>query len=203
MINPIKLYLVIQLSIVFQNIAAQNNDRTDYQKQLFELAVSTGESGDYSEAIRTFAISHAINPKAKIAEIAIKKADSLKSILRQNKINKLIGNWKWIPKDGNWALREDNLVGKMIKISTDEIQFFELYQNSKEWKLVQIEKKKFSENPESYSFTEILYTNNEIWDYNIDANTGELIAYYVGEKIEDNYTELVCGNQKLFYFKLQ
>lgn len=167
------------------------------------MAVSTGESGDYSEAIRTFAISHAINPKSEIAKIAIKKADSLKSILRQNKINKLIGNWKWIPKDGNWALRGDNLVGKMIKISTDEIQFFELYQNSKEWKLVQIEKNKFSENPESYSFTEILYTNNEIWDYNIYANTGELIAYYVGEKIEDNYTQLVCGNQKLFYFKLQ
>lgn len=35
MINPIKLYLVILLSIVFQNIAAQNNDRADYQKQLF------------------------------------------------------------------------------------------------------------------------------------------------------------------------
>jgi hypothetical protein len=42
-----------------------------------------------------------------------------------------------------------------------------------------------------------------VWDYNIDSNTGELIATYIGEKIENNYTELVCGNQKLNYFKLQ
>ena len=91
----------------------------------------------------------------------------------------------------------------MIHISTEEIQFFELFKKSKEWKLVQTEKIKFSENPESYSFTELLYSTNEVWDYNIDSNTGQLIAFYIGEKIEDNYTELVCGNQKLKYFKLQ
>ncbi|MGZ9734452.1 hypothetical protein [Flavobacterium sp. GNP002] len=91
----------------------------------------------------------------------------------------------------------------MIQITVEEIQFFELYKNAKEWKLVQTDKNRFSENPESYSFTEFLSSNNEVWDYNIDSNTGELIATYIGEKIENNYTELVCGNQKLNYFKLQ
>lgn len=91
----------------------------------------------------------------------------------------------------------------MIHITTEEILFFELYKNAKEWKLVQTDKIKFSENPESYSFTEFLNSNNEIWDYKIDSTTGELKAYYVGEKIDNNYTELVCGNTELFYFKLQ
>ena len=199
----IKPYLLILLSIVYQNIAAQENDRSAYQTQLFLLAIKTSESGDYLEAIRTLAISNNINPKAEIAAFAVKKGDSLKGILRQNKINELIGKWKWIPQDSNWAIREDDLVGKMIHISTEEIQFFELFKKSKEWKLVQTEKIKFSENPESYSFTELLYSTNEVWDYNIDSNTGQLIAFYIGEKIEDNYTELVCGNQKLKYFKLQ
>ena len=199
----IKPYLVILLSIVFQNIVAQDNDRSAYQTQLFTLAIKTSESGDYLEAIRTLAISNNINPKAEIATLAVKKGNSLKIILRQNKINELIGKWKWIPQDSNWAIREDDLVGKMIHISTEEIHFFELFKKSKEWKLVQSEKIKFSENPESYSFTELLYSTNEVWDYNIDSNTGQLIAFYIGEKIEDNYTELVCGNQKLKYFKLQ
>ena len=199
----IKPYLVILLSIVFQNIVAQDNDRSAYQTQLFTLAIKTSESGDYLEAIRTLAISNNINPKAEIATLAVKKGNSLKIILRQNKINELIGKWKWIPQDSNWALRDDDLVGKMIHISTEEIHFFELFKKSKEWKLVQSEKIKFSENPESYSFTELLYSTNEVWDYNIDSNTGQLIAFYIGEKIEDNYTELVCGNQKLKYFKLQ
>lgn len=198
-----KSFVILLIIFLTHDILAQDVNRSDYQKQLFALAISTYENGDNLEAIRTFAISHNINPKAEIAAIAIQKADSLKSILRKNKINKLIGNWKWIPKDGNWALRDDGLVGKMITINEDEILFFELYRTSKKWKLVKNEKVKFSENPDSYSFTEILHSNNEVWDYNIDANTEELTAYYIGEKIEDNYTELVCGNQKLFYFKLQ
>lgn len=199
----IKPYLVILLITVFQNLLAQDNDRSEYQKQLYKLAIQTSESGDYLEAIRTFNTSTNINPKAEIAMLALKKADSLKLILRENKINKVIGKWKWIPKEGNWAIREDNLVGKMIHITAEEIHFFELYKNSREWKLVQTEKNRFSENPESYSFTEFLNSNNEVWDYNIDPKSGQLITYYIGEKIEDNYTELVCGNQKLIYFKLQ
>ena len=201
--TPIKPYLVLLLIIVFQNLAAQDNDRSAYQEQLFKLAIKTSESGDYLEAIRTFAISNNINPKAEVAVFAIKKGDSLKGILRQNKITELIGKWKWIPKEGNWAMREDNLVGKMIHITVEEIQFFELYKNAKEWKLVQIDKNRFSENPESYSFTEFLNPNNEVWDYKINSTNGELIAHYVGEKIDNNYTELVCGNTELFYFKLQ
>ena len=51
----IKPYLVILLSIVFQNIVAQDNDRSAYQTQLFTLAIKTSESGDYLEAIRTLA----------------------------------------------------------------------------------------------------------------------------------------------------
>ena len=198
-----KRYLLILLIIFAKKATAQDSDRSDYQRQLFELAISTCKSGDYLEAIRTFSISNTINPKAKIAEFALKKADSLKSILRQNKINKLIGRWKWISKEGNWALRDDGLVGKMITIDPENILFFDLYRNSKQWELVQTEKIEFSENPQSYSFTNILYANNQVWDYNIHNDTVELTAFYIGEKIEDNYTDLVCGNQKLIYFKLQ
>ena len=89
--TPIKPYLVIFLIIVFQSIAAQDNDRSAYQTQLYKLAIKTSESGNYLEAIRTFATSNNINPKAEIAAFAIKKGDSLKRKLRQNKINELIG----------------------------------------------------------------------------------------------------------------
>ena len=91
----------------------------------------------------------------------------------------------------------------MTTIDPENILFFDLYRNSKQWELVQTEKIEFSENPESYSFTNILYANNQVWDYNIHNDTVELTAFYIGEKIEDNYTDLVCGNQKLIYFKLQ
>ncbi|CAM2813197.1 hypothetical protein [Flavobacterium frigoris] len=90
----------------------------------------------------------------------------------------------------------------MITITPDEILFYELYRHSKRWELFKTEKIAFSENPDSYSFTEFLYSNNEIWEYTINKDSGELTTFYIGEKIEDNYTQLVCGNPLFYYFKL-
>lgn len=198
-----KKYLLNLLLLTSIQIWSQDTIRNQYQKENFELANSILENGNYLVAVREFSLVYDMNAKSEIAQIAIKKADSLKSIFRKNKVNRLIGNWKWISKDGNWAIREDGLVGKMITFNTDEILFFEMYRNSKKWELVKTEKIKFSENPESYSFTEFLYANKEIWDYNIDENSGELKAYYIGDKTKEGFSEMVCGNPVLYYFKLQ
>jgi hypothetical protein len=95
------------------------------------------------------------------------------------------------------------VVAKMITITTNEILFYDLYRDSKKWDLVKTEKIDFSENPDSYSFTEFLYSNKEVWEYTINKDSGELTAFYIGEKIEDKDTQLVCGNPMLYYFKLQ
>ena len=198
-----KNYTFFLLLLLTAQISAQDNNRNDYQQQEFKLAQNSLENHDYLVAIRGFTIAHKINPKSETAQIALKKADSIKTILRKDKINSLTGNWKWISKGGNWAIRDDGLVGKMITINTEEILFFELYRNSKKWELAKTEKINFSENPESYSFADILYSNNEVWEYTINKDSGELTAFYIGEKIEDNYTQLVCGNPVFYYFKLQ
>jgi len=198
-----KKYLSNLLLFMSIQIWSQDAIRNQYQKENFESAKNTLENGNHTVAIREFLLVYDMNAKSEIAQIAIKKADSLKSIIRNNKLNRLLGDWKWVSKEGNWAIREDGLGGKMITINVDEILFFELYRNSKKWELVKTEKIKFSENPESYSFTEFLYSNKEIWDYSVDENSGELKAYYIGEKTEERFSELVCGNPVFYYFKLQ
>jgi hypothetical protein len=198
-----KKYLSNLLLFMSIQIWSQDAIRNQYQKKNFESAKNTLENGNHTVAIREFLLVYDMNAKSEIAQIAIKKADSLKSIIRNNKLNRLLGDWKWVSKEGNWAIREDGLGGKMITINVDEILFFELYRNSKKWELVKTEKIKFSENPESYSFTEFLYSNKEIWDYSVDENSGELKAYYIGEKTEEGFSELVCGNPVFYYFKLQ
>jgi hypothetical protein len=202
-LNPMKNYILPLLLILNTALWAQDNNRNEYQEQEFKLAKNTLKNRDNLAATRLFTLAYNINPKSEIAQIAFKKADSIKTILRKDKINSLIGNWKWISKDANWEIRDNGLVGKMITITTDEILFYELYRHSKKWYLVKIEKITFSENTESYFYTEILYSNNQIWEYNINKDSGELTAFYIGEKIEDNYTQLVCGNPVFYYFKLQ
>lgn len=197
--NPIFFLLLFMTAQIW----AQDNMNYQDQKETFELAKKTLAYPDYLTAARLYTFVYAANPNTQIAQIAIKKADSLKSIFRKDKIISLIGNWKWISKDANWAIRDDGLVAKMITITTNEILFYELYRDSKKWDLVKTEKIDFSQNPDSYSFTEFLYSNNEVWEYTINKDSGELTAFYIGEKIEDNYTQLVCGNPVLYYFKLQ
>ena len=85
-----KNYIFLGLILLTAPLFAQNNDRSEYQKTLFEDAEKIATNGNYRVAIRTFIIATNINPKAKIAEIAIKKSDSLKLILRKTKINTLI-----------------------------------------------------------------------------------------------------------------
>jgi hypothetical protein len=50
----------------------------------------------------------------------------------------------------------------MKTITTDEMLFYELYRDSVKLDLVKTEKIDFSENQDSYSFTEFLYSNNEL-----------------------------------------
>lgn len=202
-LNPMKNYILTLLLLLTAALWAQDNNRKEYQKKLFNDAQETLEIRDYVVAARLFTFVHNMNQKSEIAQIALKKADSLKSIFRKNKVNSLIGNWKWISKEAHWAIRDDGLVGKMITITTDEILFFELYRDSKKWELVKTEKIDFSENPDSYSFTEFLYSNKELWDYNIDKDTGQLTALYIGDKTEEGYSEMICGTLLLYYFKLQ
>jgi hypothetical protein len=118
--------------------------------------------------------------------------------LRQKQINELIGKWKWIPKEGNWAIREDNLVGKMIHITTEAMAFDCI--KMPKWKLTQTDKIRFSKSRIVFLYRDY---NNEIWDYNINSTTGELKAYYIGEKMNNNYTELVCGNKNYFISNCQ
>jgi hypothetical protein len=51
--------------------------------------------------------------------------------------------------------------------------------------------------PKIQNLNTFLYSNNEIWEYTINKDSGELTAFYM-EKIEDNYTQLVCSVFLLF-----
>ena len=161
------LFVTILLFFVQKN-SAQGTDRSEYQQQLYTAAIKSYKNGDNIDAIKTFAIIQNINPKADISKKASQKSHSLKTILTDNKINSLIGNWKWILKEGNWAIREDNLGGKMITITKDEILFYEIYRTSKKWDLIKTEKINLLRYSNNTNHT--LKIENEIPEYDFSDN---------------------------------
>ncbi len=198
-----KNYIFILFSFISSSIWSQDVYRIQYQKDNFEKGKDILKNGDYVSSIRQFLLTASIIPKSEISQIAIKKADSIKLTIRKDKINQLIGDWKWIPQDANWAIRDDDLAGKMITINPTEILFFELYKKSTKWELIKKETIHFSEKPELYSFAELVYSNKEIWDYTINKESGKLKAFYIGEENELGFSEMICGNLEFCYFKLQ
>lgn len=137
-------------------------------------------------------------------DIFFQNTDSLK-VLRTKLTNEILGNWKMV-NDESWALREpsDSIVGKMITIEPNQILFYELYPKAKKWNLIKIENLVFTDKSRfSFDPFYIVYSNKEVWNYYIDEVSGNLIAYYIGKEYEDGIAEMVCGNPKINYFRLQ
>jgi hypothetical protein len=79
--------------------------------------------------------------------------------------------------------RDDGLVGKMITINTtDEILFYEL-SNAKKNGIAKTKRLLFRKSRILFFYTEILYSNNEIWEYTINKDSGELTAFLRKKRI--------------------
>lgn len=199
----IKIFVVACL-LSLQVFSQNNNDTEGLQTSEFNLANEYLKNSYLTTAINSFYYVNRLNPKTEIGNLALKKADSIKIILRKALINELTGNWKMIDDVPSWVMREDSIVGQMIKITSSEIQFFELIKNAKNWKLAKTEKIFYSDEfSEGSSYADLVYSNNEIWQYWIDEKTGYLNLTNTGEKTETGRTDILCGTVRKTYFKLQ
>ncbi|MFH6992349.1 hypothetical protein [Flavobacterium sp. FlaQc-48] len=196
------IIFIMTLFLSFQ-IHSQRNNETLQSKE-FDLANHYLKKSDAKIAMNYFYSSGRCNSKTKMGELAIKKADSLKIVVKKEFINELIGNWKMFDDVPSWVMRDDNSVSQMIKISPEEIQFYELKRNAKNWELTKTEKIIYDDllsNESSYS--DIVYSDNTIWNFYRDENTGYLNLTHTGEKTPTGRSEIFCGTTRKTYFKLQ
>lgn len=192
-------------------MTGQNLSKEDFQKNRLDLGITFLLKGENEKAVKLFHHAHHVIPNNEVGQIALKKYDSLKPIIRKKLKNDLVGNWKKIYKGPNWAIPENDLVGEMITINSEEILFFELYKKAKEWCLVRTEPIIFCKKVEiekqyieyDASFTEFTYKNNDVWQYYIDKNSGLLKTYLVGSELENGVAEIICGSISYEYFKLE
>lgn len=204
MIKKLILSLLLTISCTLFAQEGESNAQ-NCQFNFFEEAQKALEKKDLKRAYGLFYSAEKFDSNPKIVAKSLEKTDSLKVVLRKNLIADITGNWKMITPE-TWALREpsDTIVGKMITIEPNQILFYELYPKAKKWNLVKTEQIIFleKENMDSDPLY-IPYTNKEVWNYYVDDISGNLVAYYVGQEREDGVSEVVCGNQKIKYFKLQ
>jgi hypothetical protein len=196
--------VIIAFLLSFQGWCQSNGDTEDLQKNEFNAANEYLKNSYLETAMNSFYYANRLNSKTLIGNLSIKRADSLKIILRKNLITELAGNWKMFDDVPSWVIREDSIVGKMIQINSNEIQFYELIKNAKSWKLIKTEKILYSDSLSSdSSYSELIYADNQIWQYLTDEKTGYLNLTNTGEKTKTGRTDIICGTIKKTYFKLQ
>lgn len=201
--------LISLLFIICFQMTGQNMSKEEFQKNRFDLGISFLMKDENEKAAQLFHFAHHIIPNNELGHIAFKKYDSLKPIIREKLKKSIIGNWKKIHKEPNWIIPENDLVGEMITITPEEILFYELYKNAKEWCLTKTEPiifcKKAEEGSELYdvSFTEFIFKNKEVWQYYIDEKSGLLKTFLFGYESENSLSQIVCGGISYEYFKLE
>ncbi len=202
--------LILLLFLICSQLFGQNMSKEEFQKDRFNLGMSFLTKGENERAIKLFNHAQHIIPDNKLGQIAFKKCDSLKPIIRKKLKQDIIGNWKKIHKGSNWGIPDENgIIGEMITINENEILFFELYKNAKEWCLVKTEPivfcKKAEEGSEIYdvTFTEITFKNKEVWQFYIEEKSGLLKTFLFGHESDDTLSQIICGGISEEYFKLE
>lgn len=207
-----KKQLILFCLIGFQ-MMGQNLSKEEFQKNRFDLGISFLLKGKEEKAIQLFHFAHHIIPNNELGCIAFNKYDSLKPIIREKLRRNIIGNWKKIDEGPSWVTPDENgIVGEMITVTENEILFFELYKKAKEWRLVRTEPIVFCKLVEiekqyieyEATFREFVYKNKEMWQYNINDETGILEVHHIGYEKDDFIQEIICGGLPTFhYFKIE
>lgn len=184
---------------------AQAAEKDSLQKVYSNKATLFLKNAKLESAIGNFYYSNELNPKTKMASVALHKADSLKSIVRTHLIKNLQGKWKLKSYGSNWGMNDVSVesVQEFLIFENDSVSHYKQTDDNAALVLVGREKLRFSHPPGMRSsYNEFVNANNAIWYYRITPS-GELRIVHTGEESAYGRTEIVCGNAERYYARIE
>lgn len=201
--NPL---LFIVLLIVSKSVA-QNDSKTVFQKNKYELAISYYKKAEFIKALDLFHFASKIKPGTPIGQESIKKIDTLKTFLRENILAHALGTWKMVGDKPIWAVSQTQTIkdfDEMIEISKTEILFYEVNKKTNEKKVIKTEDLVYYNKEESDAlFSDIILSDGTIWNCMINQNADELHVINVGKKDEEGIEKIETDNMEFFYTKVK
>ncbi|WP_397362022.1 hypothetical protein [Olleya sp. R77988] len=199
-----RIVLLIFLSLSF-NSWSQDLKKEKRQLDYYEKSNKYLSESDLEKARLTLYFSYQANPESELGKTALKKSDSLKAVIRNELIQKIQGNWKWKNTGTNWGIEktaEENNIEKIVEIKGLQLSFYEIDKNEK--KLIQSEIIEFiNEEKMIPSSTDILYSDNQIWRFDLKDDNQILKMVNSGENNTNGRTVIVCGNEELTFERIK
>jgi hypothetical protein len=139
-----KNYAVLIVFLLAMQISAQSDVKKKFQKNRYDLAVAYYKKLDYTKAIDLFFVTYKIDPQSPIGLESNHIVDTLKTILRKELVEKVVGTWKKTGDQPSWATTEKSKVAnakkeELIVVTADKIVFYEYDLKTKARKLIKSE----------------------------------------------------------------
>lgn len=188
---------------------AQNNTKTSFQKNRYELAVSYYKKADFKKAIDLFYIASKIIPENEIGIESFNKVDTLRNVLRENILTQTLGIWEMTGNKPVWASNKtsDSSVktsDEFIKVSRTQVSFFEKNKKTQEMKLIKTEDLVYYDGAKSDSlFSNIILSDGTIWHCSINDSSTELHVINVAKKNKKGIEQIKDNNKEWYFVKVK
>lgn len=186
----------------------QNDQKTAFQKNKYELAVSYYKKADFVKAIELFSLAAKIKPDNEVAQEASKKVDTLKEILRKEILSQAKGTWKKAGNQPVWATTatkkdDQSSSDEFVEISENEILFYEVDRKTKEKKVLKTENLVYNDKKSAVSlFSEIVLSDGTIWNCSINEKSNVLHVINVAVETEEGIEKIDNDNLESYYTKI-
>ncbi|OIV43696.1 hypothetical protein [Flavobacterium johnsoniae] len=202
-----KNYLILIILLFSLKIAAQNDAKTKFQKNKYELAVSYYKKSDFVNALDQFSIASRIKPENEIGQEAIKKVDTLKEILRKEILERVNGTWLMTGDKPIWTVNgnenfKNKEVDEVIEVNDNKILFYEQDRKTKVRKLIKTEDLVYYNMDKSDSlYSAIILSDGSVWNCSIDDKSKVLHIINIARKGQNGVEKITQDNQEVYYKK--
>ena len=200
------IFLVLLFSCT---IFAQNDSRVAFQKTRYELAVSCYKKADFVKALDLFSIASRIKPENELGKESIKKVDTLKTMLRKNIMDKVIGTWKMNGDKPLWSVdaasnASAKTVKEVVEINQNQILFYETDLTTKIKKLIKSEDLKYYNSEKCDAlFSAIILSDGTIWNCSLNESADVLHVINIAKQTGNDIEKITSDNLERFYSKVK
>ncbi|KAF2333673.1 hypothetical protein [Flavobacterium daemonense] len=198
--------ILIVLLLCFKGFA-QTTPNIAFQKSRYELAVSYYQKADFKKALDLFSIASKLKPENELGKESAKKIDTLKTILRDDALNYIIGTWKLAGDRPTWAQTDEtekNQTEEVVEISKDKIVFYETDLKTHARKLIKTEDLKYyNKDASDASFSDIILSDGTIWSCLLNKESNILRVINIGKKNDSGVEKITTDNDEAYFVKVK
>ncbi|MBS7254528.1 tetratricopeptide repeat protein [Flavobacterium branchiicola] len=204
-----KNYFIVLIILLSFKTFAQKDPKTAFQQSRYELAVSCYKKDDLKKALDLFSVASRIKPENDLGKESTKQVDAIKTILRKNMMDQVLGTWRMTGDNPVWSQAATTAVSQseteeIVEITAYKILFYEVNKKTKAKKMTSSEDLKYYNKDASDAlFSDIILSDGTIWNCLLGENGDVLRVINIAKKTETGVEIIKSDNIERYFVKVK